>query len=225
MESQEIIGSINDIYERFAIPPWLQLHMLRAGAVSNIICDSLSRITVNARDVVASTLIHDLGNIIKSNLDTNAALMGSEAARLDYWKSVKAETIAKYGGDEHIATVEMAKSIGASPRVIRIIENIGVPKIEAVGASADFEQKISSYSDLRVGPFGILSLRQRFEDFRERYKGRAKTLTPERFEIVYGFAQQLENEVLNKTSLKQEQINDRSIEPYILKYKQKIKSI
>ncbi|MEM4097864.1 MAG: hypothetical protein QXS81_04170 [Candidatus Micrarchaeaceae archaeon] len=216
--SSEIIRSINKIYSHFKIPPWLQMHMLRVSSVANLICDNLDGQPVNTNDAVAATMLHDLGNIIKIDLKTSSAIMGVEAVRLSYWETVKAETIAKYGNNEHIATVAMAKEIGATPRVIYLIESIGVSKIKEVEAGGDLERKICSYADLRVGPFGVLSLEGRFADFLERYKIRHTTLSQEQFENAFSIALQMEKEIISSTSLTAEQINDKSIAPYIRKY-------
>ncbi len=219
MDSSEVLGSINSIYNKFSIPPWLQMHMLRVAGVANQICDNCKE-EVHANDIVASMLLHDLGNIIKSDLKNNSTIMGDESKRLEYWESVKVSTITRYGSDEHAATIAMAKEIGVSSRVLHIIENVGVPNIEKVNTENDFEQEICSYSDLRVCPFGILSIQERFADFRERYKNRTKTLTPERFQSVLNSALQMEKDIFSKTSLYPDQINDKTVESYIKKYVQ-----
>ena len=73
----------------------------------------------------------------------------------------------------------MAKDIGASERVLFLLSNMGSSNLQKTLESPDWELKVCSYSDLRVGPHGYLSVSERFEDILERYKGRKHALADE----------------------------------------------
>ncbi|USN54769.1 MAG: HD domain-containing protein [Candidatus Peribacteria bacterium] len=60
--------SIQDIYTQYQIPPSLQEHMLRVAAVAEQICLHSSQ-EIDHATIVTAALLHDMGNIIKFNLD------------------------------------------------------------------------------------------------------------------------------------------------------------
>ena len=74
MKSKEIIEHIQSIYQTFEVPKNLQEHMLRAAAVGSILCDNWKGPAIHKEDVIAVLLIHDLGNIVKMDMDTQAGL-------------------------------------------------------------------------------------------------------------------------------------------------------
>ncbi len=53
---------------------------------------------------------------------------------------------------------------------------MGSSKLESVLNNTNWNQKIASYSDLRVDPHGVVTVEKRFFDISERYKGRDSDL-------------------------------------------------
>src|SRR5690349_16753955 len=121
---------ILDIYKKYAITPMLQMHQLRAAAVGNLIADNWKNEKLNKSAVVQTLLIHDMGNIIKFDLDNFPQLLGEEIKKIDFWKQTQKDFIAKYGVDEHIATQQIAKEIGAPKNVQYILSQLGSFQIE-----------------------------------------------------------------------------------------------
>ena len=58
---------ISEIYQKYQIPPHLQLHMYRVSAVAWTICDNFDE-ELDKIKIVAADLLHDMGNIIKFDL-------------------------------------------------------------------------------------------------------------------------------------------------------------
>lgn len=167
---------INQIYTQYKIPDNLQLHMYRVAAVGSYICDHWHGEKVLDKDaVVQSLLLHDTGNIIKFDFNLSH-LMGTENVDISYWKKVQQDFKAKYQNDEHIATVEIAKEIHLNNRALHLLEQMGSSKLESVLNNTNWNQKIASYSDLRVDPHGVVTVEKRFFDISERYKGRDSDL-------------------------------------------------
>jgi hypothetical protein len=162
--------SIIDIYQKYKIIPNLAEHQLRVAGVAEVICGHISP-TVNTRDVVTACLLHDMGNIIKFNLEVTQKMMPGKFTdeQINYWKQVKAGFVGKYGNDEHAASVAIAEEVGVGERVIELIESIGFNTGLINAVSNDYERKICAYSDMRVGPFGVIPLEERLADLRERY--------------------------------------------------------
>ncbi len=220
-DSEEIIEQIQDIYEMFDIPQNLRMHMMRAAGVCKIICDNWKGPKINKDDAVATALIHDLGNIVKFDLDSlNATqfMVPEDAKRLDHWKELKEEVIQKYGRDDHEATINMAKEAGASDRILEILHKFVLLNNEKIFKENDWETKICNYADQRVAPTGIVTLHQRWFDLKKRYKGKVD-ISDELAERLQIAGEDIERQLfknVNATKLKgPEAINDQSIEKYI----------
>ncbi|MEK6857968.1 MAG: HD domain-containing protein [Nanoarchaeota archaeon] len=215
MQSSEIINNINQLYDYFRVPPNLRLHMFRVASVSKIICENWNGPKLNQDDVVAVCLMHDLGNIVKYDFDHSINLMGEEAKRVEYWKKVKEEVVAKYGKGEYEATFNMAEELGINDRLKFLLTNYKFIKNSGIVNSDDFDLKISNYGDYRVGPFGILTIQQRLSDFKERYS--KKGLYCERPDMIAAIQNMftLEKQIFDNTSIKPEDINDGSVKKYL----------
>ena len=83
--------------------PNLQEHMLRVAAVASLVCDNFNE-PLPKDDIITACLLHDMGNIIKSDLQYFPEFIKPEG--LDYWQKVKDEYIEKYSRDEHKATIQ-----------------------------------------------------------------------------------------------------------------------
>ena len=107
---------IKQIYLNYRIPPNLQDHMLRAASVGAYISDHWkNKADLDKNSMIQALLLHDMGNIIKFDFRFSY-LLGKEEANTGYWKKIQQEFIKKYGDDEHVATVEIAKEIGLRDR-------------------------------------------------------------------------------------------------------------
>lgn len=218
MESKEIISSIHQIFERFKSPKNLQEHMLRAAAIGSLICDKWNGQKVNKEDIVAVLLIHDLGNIVKMDFDSEARLklLGEEEKSVDYWKQVKKEMIKKYGQDDHIVSEKIAGELGINERLKFILKNKVFNNNEFTAQSNDWEIKIAAYADQKIGPFGVLTLKERFKELKERYAQRENKNTNNfKIDVFIDCAFQIEKQLISNIFLKPEDINDESIKKYI----------
>ena len=88
--------------------PHLQMHQLRVAAVVAKICDTFS-ISINKTAIITAALVHDMGNLIKSDFSTNYFALTPQ--EIDYWEGVKKEFIEKYGNNVHEATLSILKEI------------------------------------------------------------------------------------------------------------------
>jgi len=206
--------NIIQIYENYKIPQNLQLHMLRVAAVGNLIADNWKNETdIDKTVLLPALLLHDMGNIIKFDL-SQSQKFSSES--IEVLKDIQKEFKEKYGNEEHTATTMIAKEIGVSDHVLDILTKKGKSSTHDSLLSKDWNNKIKGYSDLRIDPFGVVSLSKRFEDVLIRYKnsGRSvgdKTEMAER----YALAQQLEKEIQEKILLNLQAITNEQIAPYI----------
>jgi hypothetical protein len=189
---------ILSIYTRYKIPKNLQLHMLHVASVASYIYQYSKQKQKN-KSVISALLLHDLGNLIKFDLSSGVALFDKSEQDLAYWLRVQKGLFEKYGNDEHKATIAMAKEIGASKDTLEFISLVGISDISTVLNSSSIDEKITVYSDFRIGPKGIISVRKRFSDIIERYgnrenfQGEKKVL--EKRDLVISLEKQIESEL------------------------------
>jgi len=100
MNSEGIISNVGRIYAQFPITDLLRTHMLNVAGVGNYICDNWKGPEINKTDVVAFLLIHDLGNLVKFDLEWSKIHDTEIIDNYEHWKTLQNETIAKYGKDE-----------------------------------------------------------------------------------------------------------------------------
>jgi hypothetical protein len=154
----------------------LQRHMLRVAAVGKYLCEGWSG-EIDGSAVVDTLLLHDLGNLLKVDLNRGLEFFDDDEQNVDYWRQVKSEMQNRYSEEEHEATSLMAREAGVRERVMFLLEHMGSIQLAHTGTSTDWELKVCTYADFRVGPDGFLTVRERFEDILERYKGRRHTLS------------------------------------------------
>jgi hypothetical protein len=198
------------VYKKYKIMPNLQMHMLRVAGVATLICDNFET-TLPKKEIITACLLHDMGNIIK--FDLNVFPEFSKPEGVEYWQSVKDEYVEKYGNDEHKATIDIAKEIQSGERIIELINSVSFLGAPGLVTDTDFAKKIVEYCDVRVDPVGVVSLEGRFMDLRRRY-GHKGGDTPERraFEVSL---QEIEKQIFAKCKIKPEDINDQRVVPII----------
>ncbi|MBI2612349.1 HD domain-containing protein [Candidatus Kaiserbacteria bacterium] len=203
-----------DIYAEYNIMPSLQLHQLRVAAAAKLICDNL-KVPVNTGDVVLACLFHDMGNILKFDLGkTFPEFLEPEGA--EYWRQAKAEFLYRYGDNAHKANIAIGREIGLDKRIVELIDSISFSNIANIVANASFEQKISEYADDRVGPYGVLPLKERLAEARARYIESGKTYyTAEGFDKLSRLVYELERQIFAHTSVRPEDLNDAAVESII----------
>lgn len=143
----------------------LQLHQLRVGGVASILCDALQ--LQEKREVVTACLLHDMGNLLKMTFHHFPEAFEPEG--VPFWSAQKDAMRERYGADEHHATILIAQELGASHRVIQIIDNIGFGRIPELMAAEDIACVLAEYADLRVAPGGVVSFQERLEEVHRRY--------------------------------------------------------
>ena len=203
--------NILEIYEHYKIMPNLALHQLRVASVISLICKNLN-IKVDTDVAITSGLLHDMGNIIK--FDLNYFPEFSEPLGIEYWQKVQNEYFEKYGRHEHEATQKILKELGVNQRVIDIDARMIFGNLCIDRDSNDLELKLLHYADMRVGPFGILSFDERMEDARKRYENKLDdemTREKNRREELLACGRDIEKQIFENCKIKPEDINDESI--------------
>jgi hypothetical protein len=207
--------TIEEIYRKYRIHGGLQLHQLRAAAVGKYIADRAKQ-SLDGHAIVSACLLHDMGNIIKSDMVSLPELWQPEG--VEYWSKVKEEVVQEYGMDVHAATLARAKDIGVSDTVLRLVDGVGFSNLQKALETESVEQKVCEYADVRVGPYGILSMRERLENwyarYQERVAGKGIDAAAYYASLREGFTK-LEQQLLDACDFKPGDISDESMAPIV----------
>jgi predicted HD phosphohydrolase len=198
---------ISEIYKKYQIPPWLQMHMYRVTAVAATLFDA-HRLKDGRDELISAGLLHDMGNIAKFNFETPVTPIPE--GEIKYWEEVKKSVISKYSVSAHIATLAMIDEIGARPRVREIIDSINFSKCDEIQKLDDMSIKILQYADMRVIPSGIDSLQARFDDMYIRYAYKRKVDDVRTSELVQAM-KNIEKDLFEGISLEPSDISENSL--------------
>jgi len=199
--------TILDIYAKYKIMPLLQEHMLRVAAVANMICDS-SLASMNKESVIAASLLHDMGNIIKSDLAVFPEYLEPEG--ILYWQKVKEDYIKKYGSDEHQASIKILREVGVVENIVELVNGVDFSQIPSMETKS-IEQQICLYADARVAPFGVVSFSQRLAEGKERYKNKKHKIADTEWELVERIFEKVEKKLFAQCKIKPEDISDKTV--------------
>ncbi len=200
--------TVQQIYTDYKIMPALQLHQLRVAAVGKMIAENFDGL-LDKESIIYACLFHDMGNIIKSDLDYFPEFVKPEGK--EYWQAVKDEYIKKYGSDEHVATEMIAQEINLPPRVFRNIGQVGFSRATENEASGSFEYKICNYADMRISPYGTLPMLERIADAKKRYEGKNYPIAGGNFESLVQSLKNTEQQIFSKTRIAPEEITNGKI--------------
>lgn len=205
-----------DYYARYRIYRGLALHQLRVAAVGRYVALH-SRAEADAALVSLVGLFHDMGNIIKADLPRYQEFLQPEG--LGYWQAVQDEYLSRYGKDEHVATAAICLEMGLPERVLGIIEDMRFAHTQEIVRKGSLDERICKYADLRVSPWGILPMRERLAEARERYSGRpmdeGDAYTPESLAHAAALCEELEAGLIAECGFVPEEVTDASMAPLV----------
>ncbi len=183
------------------------------AAVGAYIADHWDKPVEIDRDrIVKGLLLHDTGNIIKFDFSRPDLLGEAERMDLEKWKRIQKEFTQKYG-NEDIAIQEIARQSGVDEIVLEIVDSVGSSKLQKALETTNWNKKIACYSDFRIGPFGVLTVNERFDDIVARYRGRGHAMSDiEETERKRQRCLELEKQLQQHVSVDLQQINSRKIE-------------
>ena len=220
MNAKEIISDIDKICANYFVPKTLQLHMRLVAGVAKKICEH-SKEKIDKEKIIAVALIHDIGNIVKMKFEGKSLrlLLKSDFKRIDFYKTKKEEFLKKYGADDKATNYAIAKELGVEAKLLELIDPSSAIKIngEKYFISKNFTKLVLFYSDLRVSPEGVVSMKKRLKEFEERYSLKD---SPEKLAYSKTFfkaAEEMEKIVFQKINLSPHDINKKTIKAFFSK--------
>ncbi|QQS43327.1 HD domain-containing protein [Candidatus Roizmanbacteria bacterium] len=210
--------TIQEVYQRYRITPALQLHQYRVAAIASYLSDNIKAVNKQKKEIVMACLLHDMGNIIKFNMELFPEFFEPEG--VEYWQQVKDDFIDKYGTDEHIATIEIAKEVlGDMPereRILDLIDAIGFSNAKRNAESSDYGWKIAAYSDMRVEPQGVTTLESRLRDGNKRFKLNKPGISRHDFFVEMSeYLHRIQAQLFEKLSFTPQSITEDTVRPII----------
>ena len=203
--------TVSEIYTKYDIPLNLQEHMYRVAAVAESIARKIPDL-VNVDRLVRVCLVHDMGNIIKFDMEKYPP---QDPRGVEYWVAVQKRFIDTYGAHEKEANHAIAKELGLDQVSLRLLEGgFGFPLTCEILESEDYERKICTYADQRVAIDGVVPMQDRLERARVRY-GFEKSEFAER---MIGCYEELEQQLAQLCSFEPNTITDESIQGYMDQY-------
>lgn len=194
--------------------PQLQLHMLRVAGVAFNICNFFNK-PINKDLIISASLLHDMGNIVKAKFDIFPDEFYKPRGR-EYWKRLQKEFIEKYGNDDHTATEKILRESGISLKIVTLLSDMKFKLAEKVSLSKDFNLKIVSYADQRVSPYGVVSMKKRFDEAKKRYVNDINhELFSKEFDFLVTKSMENEKQIFTNCSIRPEDINDSNVMPLL----------
>lgn len=206
-----------ELYHRYRLMPNLQLHMYRVAGVAAEICNHVKsefQAELHRDEVIAACLLHDMGNIIKFDLTKFPQFLEPEG--LEYWQQVQNEFFTEYGFDEHRATLVIAREIGVKPAVLDLIKAIGFVQVQGHPGEGALNHQICAYADVRVTPFGVVTLDERLQDLENRYGH--KYPEPGQLERRRAFGvtmHQMEQDIFDHTTIQPSDVNSDTVSEHL----------
>ena len=206
----ENMRTIQEVYRTYYVPRNLQLHMLRVASVAMQILHYWVGPGINERRILRVLLLHDIGNIVKMELtEEDAKSLGVDLAVLVHKKK---EFINRYGTDDHVVSLEIARQLGLTETELDLMAAKVFINNENIMASTNYEVKISAYADQRVAPNGVLPLMERLLEAKRRYKNKPGTsMNNPRTDLLIQCAEEIERQVQKYCVLPLNEITSESI--------------
>ena len=200
---------IAEIYQKYPVPPNLQEHMLRVCVVTEFIQKHWKGIEkLDWNMIYQAALLHDMGNIVRLDLENHPEFLGKEQKNIAFWQEQKKKNIKRFGTDDHKATESILKELSFNKKLISLIFDMGFANSIKIKNNNNWPVKILYYADSRTLPRGFGTLKERMEEAVSRRPLLAKI--DDFYELVAA-SFEVEKQVQNKLDIPVSEINNNSI--------------
>ena len=205
---------IQNIYDKYKIPKHLQQHMYDVAAVAQMICEGFDE-EINMKLIIKACLLHDMANIIKFDMTLMPEVWELEWVSYRQW--IKDNFVVRYGDHEHEATIKILEELGFDGDLRFVVNGIGFSNADKILKSKNWELKIAAYADMRLQPDGVCLLQVRMVEGRKRFaRNRPDRVNELDFEEYVMYWKEIEKQIFSHNSHIYEDINNQSIEKYLL---------
>ncbi|MFW5866093.1 MAG: HD domain-containing protein [Nanoarchaeota archaeon] len=212
MKCSDIIQTIDDIYDHFSIPFFLRTHMKTVASIGEFLCRYLDT-DLDSDCIVAALLLHDLGNVVKFDLDSSLSKQLCSSKEKEQLQQLQSDLKVRYGKSAPEATKQMIEELGVPDKIKWLVDNANWINIENVRDGDSVELKICAYADYRVSPKCIVSLEERLADLRRRYYDHPHTnqLSEDEVEKRNVAYHDIEKQLFSKADIAPDDITEETI--------------
>lgn len=151
---------LSTVYKNYQIPENLQCHQLAVASIADEITRNWIGPCINQDSIIYCCLFHDIAKIINFNLSEDQLFTEADKD-LSYWRRTRDNFVLRYGQDEKKATLSICAELGLAKEINYLIENLEWENIDQIIMNNSVESAICVYSDMRVGPKGIIKIQDR----------------------------------------------------------------
>jgi hypothetical protein len=181
--------------------------MLRVAAISKIILGDWTGPELNKKAVTVACAMHDIAKPINFVI-TNQTQYNMSKEDVDNLPRLQTLIKEKYGTEEYDAAFKMCKDVGIEDKSCQIILVLDWSNIPFSIKKHNYESMVSIYSDMRIGPKGVLSLQGRIDDLKRR------AYTNDDYDSYLKSGKILEKEMKKNVSLDLDKISDQDLNSY-----------
>lgn len=164
---------LKEIYQRYFIPDHLAKHMLEVAAVGQLITKSWQGPEIRSQLVTSTLLVHDIGNLVKFDLsDTKPGALNRNLSDIPKWQKIQRQLQERYSKNAETANVKIMQELGFPQTMVSLMQEHTFEALPIQLNNQQWEHLICTYADLRIAPQGLVSITNRLQDLRERYRKR-----------------------------------------------------
>lgn len=213
--------SIVQIYQNYQVPPNLQQHMLRVGAVGKLALDHWQGEKIDKQHILDALLVHDMGNLIKFELDKQQSkkmlkTTKKTKASTKNWKKIQQQMIERYGSNADRANELIAQELSLHQRTQKLLMHHSFERLVEIAPENHWEEKLVFWADLRIAPQGLVSAEARIQDLKDRYEHRDERWADSSlYNLWLKTAITIERQLNQRTSINLQEITQQDLEPIV----------
>ncbi len=158
---------VKEVYQQYRTPKNLQKHMLRVAALGTIILKNWNSSNLDDNAIIQTLVLHDIAKPVTFEISKQAQFV-SNPEELKILEENIRFLIDNYGTNEHDAALKIFQEIGLSKNAQRLINKLEWHYIDRLMVTGDTEALIAIYCDMRIGPEGLLSIKERLHELHKR---------------------------------------------------------
>ncbi len=208
--------TVESIYSRYHLPTLLQTHLWRTASLMELLLRHWQGPPVDHALLIETMLVHDLANLVKFDLSETSRTMMFSAEELVAYRQLQAEWHQTYGRVVDEVTVTFLKELrlANTDKISQLILTHTSGTERKTVEEHNWAQKLCDYTDFRIAPHGLVTLRERFDDLGKRYGYRSNGWdTPAKVTQKLQFFEIIEHQLQQHLDVNLQQLQTADLEP------------
>jgi len=205
--------TVKEIYKKYNTMSSVANHMLSVAALTKHIFE-IKNIT-DGEDYIKAALLHDIGKMVSFKLGHIPNSLGNKP--LEYWQKIQNDMREQYGTDSEKVTQKIFKELNISEKLLDIIRLTRFVMGNKVNNSENLKQKIITYADQRITPFGIAPLQYRLAEGAAHFESNAQLSHEDNLKIWIPLSKSfysIEKSIFNNNEINPDEITDADLKEH-----------